>query len=135
MRAQQAPAQHGARDLRPDFDETTDNVFSPVINLAEAAILMQSLPDSPVVRQIQRLTRDALHQIGKQQNPVPSASRNSRTPARNQENKEASQGQRPRGHQKPRHQDESHQAGSSQNRDHNNFDDARDIVDSHYFPF
>jgi hypothetical protein len=76
-RAQQAPAQHEPRDLQRNFDEAADNVFSPVINLAEAAILMQSLPDSPAVRQIQRLTRDALHQIDKQQNPVPSASRNS----------------------------------------------------------
>jgi hypothetical protein len=65
-RAQRTPAPHGPRNLRRDLDEAADNAFcSPLINLAEAAILMQALPDTPQIREIQRLTRDALHQIGR----------------------------------------------------------------------
>ena len=80
-RAQRAPVPHGPCNLRRDFDEAADNSFySPLVNLAEAAMLMQGLPDTPEIRQIQRLNRDALHQIGRQ-NPAPSASHNSRTPA------------------------------------------------------
>ena len=61
-RAQRVPAPHGPRNLRPDFDEAVDPAFgSPLINLAEAAILMQGLPDTTKVCQTQRLTRDALH--------------------------------------------------------------------------
>ena len=68
--------------MRQDLDEAADNAFdSPLINLAEAAILMQALPDTPQNREIQRLTRDALRQIGRQ-NPAPSVSHNSRTPAK-----------------------------------------------------
>jgi len=81
-RAQRAPVPHGARNLPQDLDEAADNAFdSPLINLAEAAILMQALPDTPQIREIQRLTRDALRQIGRQ-NPAPSVSHNSRTPAK-----------------------------------------------------
>ena len=80
-RAQHAPAPHGARNLQQDLDEAANNAFdSPLINLAEAAILMQALLDTPQIYEIQRLTRDALRQIGRQ-NPAPSASHNSRTPA------------------------------------------------------
>ena len=47
-RAQRTPAPHGPRNLQQDLDEAADNVFdSPLINLAEAAILMQALPDTP----------------------------------------------------------------------------------------
>ena len=96
-RAQRALVPHGPRNLRRDFDEAAGNAFcSPLINLAEAAILMQSLPDTPKIRQIQRLTRDALHQIGRQ-NPAPSASHNSRTPARQHDNQEADKDDHPRG--------------------------------------
>ena len=64
--AQRAPIQHGPRNLRQDLDEAVDNVFdSPLINLAEAAILMQALPDTPQIHEIQHLTRDALRQIGR----------------------------------------------------------------------
>ena len=81
-RAQRTTAPHGPQNLRRDLDEAADNAFcSPLINLAEEAILMQALPDTPQIREIQRLTRDALHQIGRQ-NPAPSAFHNSRTPAR-----------------------------------------------------
>ena len=60
-RAQRAPAPHGPRNLQQGLDEAADNAFdSPLINLAEAAILMQALPDTPQIREIQRLTRDAL---------------------------------------------------------------------------
>ena len=65
-RAQRAPVPHGPCNLRRDFDEAADNSFYiPLVNLAEAAMLMQGLPDTPEIRQIQRLTRDALHQIGR----------------------------------------------------------------------
>ena len=57
---------------------------------------MNGLPDTPENCQIQRLTRDALHQIGRQ-NLAPSASHNSRTPARQQDNQEADQDARTRG--------------------------------------
>ena len=81
-RAQCVPAPHGPRNLQQDLDEAADNVFdSPLINLAEAAILMQALLDTPQIREIKHLTRDALRQIGKQ-NPAPSVSHNSRTPAK-----------------------------------------------------
>src|SRR6185312_10233058 len=72
-RAQHIPAPRGPRNLRPDLDEAADNAFnSPLINLAEAAILMQALPDTLQNHEIQHLTRDALRQIGRQ-NPAPSA--------------------------------------------------------------
>jgi len=62
-RAQRTPAPHGPRNLQQDLDEAADNAFdSPLINLAEAAILMQALPDTPQIHGIQRLTRDALRQ-------------------------------------------------------------------------
>ena len=76
-RAQRAPVPHGPRNLQRDFDEAADNAFcSPLINLAEAAILMQGLLNTLEIRQIQRLTRDALHQIGRQ-HLDPSVSHNS----------------------------------------------------------
>ena len=88
-RAQCAPAPHGSRNLQQDLDEAADNAFdSPLINLAEAAILMQALPDTPQIREIQRLTSDALRQIGRQ-NPAPSVSHNSRTPAKQKGHQEA----------------------------------------------
>ena len=96
-RAQRTPTQHGPRNLRQDLDEADDNAFdSPLINLAEAAILMQALLDTPQIRKIQRLTRDALRQIGRQ-NPAPSASHNSRTPAKQKGHQKANQGNHPRG--------------------------------------
>ena len=96
-RAQRAPVPHGAQNLPQDLDEAADNAFdSPLINLAEAATLMQALPDSPQIREIQRLTRDALRQIGRQ-NPAPSVSHNSRTPAKQKGHQEANQGNHPRG--------------------------------------
>ena len=53
------------------MDEADDNAFdNPLINLAEAAILMQALPETPQIHEIQRLTRDALRQMGRQ-NPAP----------------------------------------------------------------
>ena len=76
-RDQQGPVQHGPRNLWRDFNEAADNAFcSPLINLAEAAILMQGLLNTLEIRQIQRLTRDALHQIGRQ-HLDPSVSHNS----------------------------------------------------------
>lgn len=131
-RAQQAPAQHGPRNLRRDFDEAADPAFcSPLINFAEAAILMQGLPDTPENCQIQHLTRDALHQIGRQ-HPAPSVSHNNQTPARQQDNLEADQDARPRGPHRPKYQDESHHAGPSRSHDRNrgNFNDARDIINA-----
>jgi len=96
-RAQHAPARHGARNLQQDLDEAANNAFdSPLINLAEAAILMQALLDTPQIREIQRLTRDALRQIGRQ-NPAPSASHNSRTPAKQKGHQKANQGNHLRG--------------------------------------
>ena len=65
-RAQCASAPHEPRNLQQDLDKAADNAFdSPLINLAKAAILMQALPDTPQICEIQRLTRDALHQIGR----------------------------------------------------------------------
>ena len=64
--AQRAPAPHGPRNLQRDLDEVANSAFcSPLINLAEAAILMQTLPDTPQIREIQLLTTDALHRIGR----------------------------------------------------------------------
>jgi len=61
-RAQCAPKPYGPRNLRIDFDETAGPAFSsPVVNLAEAAILMQGLPNTPEIHKIQQLTREALH--------------------------------------------------------------------------
>jgi len=60
-RAQHAPAPHGPRNLQQGLDEAADNAFdSSLINLAEAAILMQALPDTPQICEIQRLTRRCL---------------------------------------------------------------------------
>ena len=96
-RAQRAPTPHGPRNLRQDLDEADDNAFdSPLINLAEAAIFMQALLDTPQIREIQHLTKDALRQIGRQ-NPAPSASHNSRTPAKQKGHQKANQGNHPRG--------------------------------------
>ena len=95
---------------------------------------MQGLPDTPRIREIQRLTKDALHQIGRQ-NIVPSASHNSRTPARQRDNHEANQDNHPRGQPRPRYQDESHHAGPSRSHDryHN---DAQDVINAgrHRYP-
>ena len=92
---------------------------------------MNGLPDTPENCQIQRLTRDALHQIGRQ-NLAPSASHNSRTPARQQDNQEADQDARLRGQHRPRYQDESHHTGPSRScdRNHGNFSDAPDIINA-----
>ena len=74
------------------------------------------------------MTRDALCQIGRQ-NPAPSVSHNSRTPARQKDHQEANQGNYPRGQPRPRFQDESHHAGPSRN--HDRFqDDARDFINA-----
>jgi len=65
-RAQRTLAPHGPRNLQQDLDEAADNAFdSPLINLAETAILMQALLDTHQICEIQRLTRDALRQIGR----------------------------------------------------------------------
>jgi hypothetical protein len=125
--AQRAPTPHGPRNLRQDLDEADDNAFdSLLINLAEAAILMQALPDTPQIREIQRLTRDALRQIGRQ-NLAPFVSHNSRTPAKQKGHQEANQGNNPHGQPWPRYQDESYYAGPS--RSHGRFpNDARDFL-------
>lgn len=132
-RAQHAPAEpYGPRNLQRDFDEVGGPTFcSPVVNLAEAAILMQNLPDTPEVRRRQRTTREALHQIDRQ-NPIPSGSRNSRTSARPQGNQEANQQPCPPHHQRSRYQDESCYPGPSRNHDHGrgNFCDAREIINA-----
>ena len=95
------PTPHGPRNLRQDLDEADDNAFdSPLINLAEAAILMLALPDTPQNRKIQGLTV-ALRQIGRQ-NPAPSASHNSRTPTKQKGHQEANQGNHPRGQPRPK---------------------------------
>jgi len=89
---------------------------------------MQVLPDTPQICEIQRLTRDDLHQIGRQ-NQAPSVSHNSRTPARQKDHQEANQGNHPCGQPRPRFQDESHHAGPSRN--HDRFqDDARDFINA-----
>ena len=128
-RAQRAPTPHGPRNLRQDLDETDDNAFdSPLINQAEAAILMQALPDTPQIREIQHLTRDALRQIGRQ-NPAPSVSHNSRTPPKQKGHQEANQDNYPRGQPKTRYQDKSYHAGPS--RSHDRYpNDARDIINA-----
>ena len=128
-RAQRAPIQHGPRNLRQDLDEAADNVFdSPLINLAEAAILMQALPDTPQIHEIQRLTMDALRHI-RRQNPAPSASQNNRTPPKQKGHQEANQDNYPRGQPRPRYQDESHHAGPS--RSHDRYpNDAQDIINA-----
>jgi len=115
--------------LQQDLDEASNNVFdSPLINLAEVAILMQALPGTPQIREIQCLTRDALRQIGKQ-NPTPSVSHNSRTPGKQKGHQEANQGNHPRGQPRPRYQDESYHADPS--RSHGRYpNDARDIINA-----
>ena len=112
-----------------DLDEAADNAFdSPLVNLDEAAILMQALLDTPQIREIQRLTRDASRQIGRQ-NPAPSVSHNSRTPAKQKGHQEANQGNHPRGQPRPRYQDESCHADPS--RSHDRYpNDARDIINA-----
>ena len=128
-RAQRAPIQHGPRNLRQDLDEADDNAFdSPLIKLAEAAILMQALPDTPQIREIHCLTRDALRQMGRQ-NPAPSVSHNRRTPAKQKGHQEANQGDNPRGQPWPRYQDESYHAGPS--RSHGRYpNDERDFINT-----
>ena len=92
---------------------------------------MQALPDTPQNREIQRLTRDALRQIGRQ-NPAPSVSHNSRTPAKQKDHQEANQGNYPRGQPRPRFQDKSHHAGPPRN--HERFqDDARDFINAKHY--
>ena len=131
-RAQRAPPLRGSRNLRQDLDEAADKAFdSPLINLAEVAILIQALPDTPQNREIQHLTRDALRQIGRQ-NPAPSVSHNSRTPAKQKDHQEANQGNYPRGQPRPRFQDESHHAGPPRN--HERFqDDAWDFINAKHY--
>ena len=92
---------------------------------------MQGLPDTPEIRQIQCLTRDALHQIGRQ-NLAPFVSHNSRTPAKQKDHQEANRDNYPRGQPRPRFQDESHHAGPSRN--HDLFqDDARDFISAKHY--
>ena len=89
---------------------------------------MQALPDTPQIREIQHLTRDALRQIGRQ-NPAPSVSHNSRTPPKQKGHQEANQDNYPRGQPRPRYQDESHHAGPS--RSHDQYpNDAWDIINA-----
>jgi len=111
------------------LDEADDNAFdSPLINLAEAAILMQALPDTPQIREIQRLTRDALRQMGRQ-NPAPSVSHNSRTPAKQKGHQEPNPGDNPRGQPRPRYQGESYHAGPS--RSHGRYpNDTQDFINA-----
>jgi len=89
---------------------------------------MQALLDTPHIREIQRLTRDALRQIGRQ-NSAPSISHNSRTPAKQKGHQEANQGNHPHGQPRPRYQDESCHAGPSRNHDRYP-NDARDIINA-----
>ena len=89
---------------------------------------MQALPDTPQIYEIQRLTRDALRQIGRQ-NPAPSVSHNSRTPAKQKGLQEANQGNHSRGQPQPRYQDESSNAGPSRSYDRYP-NDARDIINT-----
>ena len=95
---------------------------------SETRVISQALPDTPQIREIQRLTRDALRQIGRQ-NPAPSVSHNSRTPAKQKGHQEANQGNQPRGQPRPRYQDESYHAGPSRScgRYPN---DARDFINA-----
>ena len=89
---------------------------------------MQALPDTPQICEIQRLTRDALRQMGRQ-NPAPSVSHNSRTPAKQKGHQEANQGDNPRGQPRPRHQDENYHDGPS--RSHGRYpNDARDFINA-----
>ena len=89
---------------------------------------MKALPDTPQIHEIQRLARDTLHQIGRQ-NPALCVSHNSRTPARQKDHQEANQGNYPCGLPRPRFQDESHHADPSRNRDRFP-DDARDFINA-----
>ena len=67
-------------------------------------------------------------QIGRQ-NPAPSVSHNSRTPAKQKGHQEANQGNHPRGQPRPRYQDESCHAGPL--RSHDRYpNDARDIINA-----
>ena len=91
---------------------------------------MQALPDTPQIREIQRLTRDSLHQIGRQ-NPAPSVSHNSRTPARQKDHQEANQDNYPCGLPRPRFQDESHHAGPLRNHDCFH-DDAQNFINGRH---
>ena len=89
---------------------------------------MQALPDTPQIREIQHLTRDALRQMGRQ-NPAPSVSHNSRTPVKQKDHQEANQGDNLRGQPRPRHQDESYHDGPS--RSHGRYpNDARDFINA-----
>ena len=89
---------------------------------------MQALLDTPQIHEIQHLTRDALRQMGKQ-NPAPSVSHNSQTPAKQKGRQEANQGDNPRGHPRPRYQDESYHVGPS--RSHSRYpNDAWDFINA-----
>ena len=89
---------------------------------------MQALPVTPQIREIQRLTRDALRQIGRQ-NPALSVSHNSRIPAKQKGHQEANQSNQPRGQPRPRYQDESYHARPS--RSHDRYpNDARDFINA-----
>ena len=108
--------------------QLTNAFDSPLINLAEADILMQALPDTPQNREIQRLTRDALRQIGRQ-NPALFVSHNSRTPAKQKDHQEVDRDNNPHGQPRPRFHDESHHAGPSRNHDRFH-EDVRDFINA-----
>lgn len=130
--AQRAHGPVEPRNLQHEFDEVAGEAFNnPAVNIAEAAILMQNLPDKPKNRRMQHLTRRALYQIDRQI-PAPSGSRNSRTPAGPQGDQEANQAPRPAHHQRPRFQDESYHEGQLRSYDHGrgNFRDAREIINA-----
>ena len=95
---------------------------------SETRVISQALPDTPQICEIQRLTRDALRQI-RRQNPAPSVSHNSRTPAKQKVHQEANQGNHPRGQPRPRYQDENCHAGPSRSHDRYS-NDARDIINA-----
>ena len=69
-----------------------------------------------------------MRQIGRQ-NPAPSVSHNSQTPAKQKGRQEANQGDNPHGQPRPRYQDESYHAGPS--RSHGRYpNNARDFINT-----
>ena len=95
---------------------------------SETRVISQALPDTPQICEIQRLTRDALRQIGRQ-NLAPFISHNSRTPAKQKGHQEPNPGDNPRGQPRPRYQDESYHANPS--RSHGRYpNDARDFINA-----
>jgi hypothetical protein len=75
--------------LQDEFNTVGGPAFHhPLVNLAEAALLMQALPNTPYNRQIQFLAKEALYQMDKNE-PLHSLSRHSHTPVRQRGEQEA----------------------------------------------